>query len=34
MHERANLLDATLEILSNPGEGTTVRFIGPSDGAL
>lgn len=33
MHERANLLDATLEILSNPGEGTTVRFIGPSDGA-
>src|SRR2546425_4842918 len=34
MHERANLLDATLEILSNPGEGTTVRFIGPSDGAM
>ena len=33
MHERANLLDATLEILSNPGEGTTVRFIGPSEGA-
>jgi signal transduction histidine kinase len=33
MHERANLLDATLEILSNPGEGTIVRFIGPSDGA-
>ena len=32
MHERANLLDATLEILSNPGEGTTVRFIGPLDG--
>jgi signal transduction histidine kinase len=33
MHERASLLDATLEILSNPGDGTTVRFIGPSDGA-
>lgn len=34
MHERANLLDATLEIVSNPGEGTTVTFIGPPDGAL
>jgi signal transduction histidine kinase len=33
MHERANLLDATLEIVSNPGEGTTVTFIGPPDGA-
>ena len=32
MHERANLLDATLEIVSNPGEGTTVTFIGPADG--
>jgi signal transduction histidine kinase len=33
MHERASLLDATLEIVSNPGEGTTVTFIGPPDGA-
>jgi signal transduction histidine kinase len=33
MHERASLLEATLEILSNPGDGTTVRFIGPSDEA-
>lgn len=32
MHERAKLLDATLEIVSNPGEGTTVTFIGPADG--
>jgi signal transduction histidine kinase len=33
MHERASLLEATLEILSNPGDGTTVRFIGPLDEA-
>lgn len=34
MHERAKLLDATLEIVSNPGEGTTVTFIGPADGGV
>lgn len=33
MHERARLLDATLEIVSNLGQGTTVTFIGPSNGA-
>lgn len=31
MHERAKLLGATIEIVSSPGEGTTVTFIGPVD---
>jgi signal transduction histidine kinase len=31
MRERAELLDATLEIVSRPGEGTTVTLIGPTE---
>ena len=31
MRERAGLLDASLEVSSRPGEGTTVTLIGPAD---
>ncbi|HYM51310.1 MAG TPA: GAF domain-containing sensor histidine kinase [Candidatus Limnocylindrales bacterium] len=33
MRERAELLDASLEVSSRPGEGTTVTLIGPMDSA-
>jgi signal transduction histidine kinase len=31
MRERAELLDATLDVVSRPGEGTTVTLIGPTE---